>query len=71
METIENQTGYLFVYNEKDIDLNRQVHIGNEAKSVDETLEQAFSRTDIYYSFSENYISLRKKSISELSGSPQ
>ncbi|MCD8265326.1 MAG: hypothetical protein LUD02_15180 [Tannerellaceae bacterium] len=71
IKNIEQQTGYLFVYNEKDIDLNQQVRVSNQEKSVEETLRNAFSATDINYSFSENYISLRKKSLSDPSDNLQ
>lgn len=64
IDAVENQTNYLFLYNEKDIDLNRQVHVNGAKKPVNEILQQAFSDTEISYSFSEDYISLRKKSYS-------
>jgi len=59
---VENQTNYLFLYSEKDIDIHQQVSVKNRNKPVGEILKEAFSTGDILYSFSEDYISLRKAS---------
>lgn len=58
---VENQTDYLFLYSEKEIDLTRKVNVNAKATPVHEVLNQSFSNTDISYSFNEDYISLRKK----------
>ncbi|MCC8198822.1 MAG: TonB-dependent receptor [Tannerellaceae bacterium] len=59
IDAIEEQTSYLFLYNEKDINLKQQIHLKGKNKPVTDVLKEAFSETDIHYSFSENYISLR------------
>ena len=64
INAVENQTNYLFLYNEKDIDLNKKIHVNRKKQPVNEILQQAFSDTEISYSFSEDYISLRKKALS-------
>lgn len=61
ISSVENQTNYLFLYSEKEIDLKENVNVNAKKMPVKEVLEQAFSNTDIMYSFSEDYISLRKK----------
>jgi TonB-linked SusC/RagA family outer membrane protein len=61
IDAVENQTNYLFLYNEKDIDLNQTVSVNKKKQPVNEMLQQAFSDTEINFSFSEDYISLRKK----------
>lgn len=58
---VEKQTEYLFLYSEKEVDLNREVRVNTGSKPVNEVLNQAFANTDISYSFNEDYISLRKK----------
>lgn len=62
ISSVENQTNYLFLYSEKEIDLKQTVNVSTVEKPVSEVLNQAFSGTDIAYSFNEDYISLRKKS---------
>lgn len=58
---VENQTDYLFLYSEKEIDLARKVNVNAKATPVHEVLKQSFLNTNISYSFNEDYISLRKK----------
>lgn len=62
MVKIENQTDYLFLYSEKELDLNQSVnHVKARNKEVRQVLTEAFSNSDIQFSLNENYISLRKK----------
>jgi TonB-linked SusC/RagA family outer membrane protein len=61
IDAVENQTNYLFLYSEKDIDLNQTVSVNKKKQPVNEMLQQAFSDTEINFSFSEDYISLRRK----------
>jgi len=67
ISTVEDQTNYLFLYSEKEIDLNQKVHIRKTDSPVNEILKQAFSNTDIAFSFNEDYISLRKNAQASLS----
>lgn len=57
---IEKQTDYLFMYSEKEIDLQQQVHVNAKDKPVSKVLEDAFVNSEIKYNFNEGYISLRK-----------
>ncbi|MDR1120798.1 MAG: TonB-dependent receptor [Dysgonamonadaceae bacterium] len=71
IDAVENQTNYLFLYNEKDIDLNQIISVNKKKQPVNEMLRQAFSDTGISFSFSEDYISLRKKTFPVPSASQQ
>ena len=57
---IEKQTDYLFMYNEKEIDLQEQVHVKAKDKPVSQLLEEVFGNSQIKHNFNEGYISLRK-----------
>lgn len=59
---IENQTDYLFVYDKKEIDLNRQISVKAQNKTVAEILRTIFKNTDIVYAMQGNNIVLMKKS---------
>ena len=57
---IEKQTDYLFMYSEKEIDMQQQVHVNAKDKPVSEVLKEALANSQIKYNFNEGYISLRK-----------
>ncbi|MDR1259061.1 MAG: SusC/RagA family TonB-linked outer membrane protein [Tannerellaceae bacterium] len=57
---IEEQTGYLFVYSNTDVDINRHVTIHTKSRRVSDILKDVFSDGNIAYWFGDNYISLRK-----------
>lgn len=59
---IEKQTDYLFMYSEKEIDLQEQVNVNAKNKSVSKVLKEVFDNSKIEYNFNEGYISLRTKS---------
>lgn len=58
-QEIEQQTEYLFVYNDADINLSKQVKINKRDQNVSDILRQALSPNNIIYEFANNYISLR------------
>ncbi len=58
MHEIERQTGYMFVYNNKDINLNKVVKIDVANISVASVLETIFKSTDITYQMNGNNILL-------------
>ena len=58
MHEIERQTGYMFVYNNKDINLNTVVKIDVANISVASVLETIFKSTDITYQMNGNNILL-------------
>lgn len=49
ISAIEAQTNYLFVYNKKNVDLNRKVKINATHKAVSEILDEVFEGTGISY----------------------
>ncbi len=57
---IEKQTDYLFMYSEKEIDLQEKVHVNAKNKPVSKVLENVLADTGIKWNFNEGYISLRK-----------
>ena len=57
---IEQQTNYLFVYGENDIDLQQKVKVDARNKPISEVLDKTLKNLGITYEFSKNYISLRR-----------
>ena len=60
IQEIEKQTDYLFMYSEKEIDMQQQVHVNAKNKPVSKVLEEALGDSEIKYNFNEGYISLSK-----------
>lgn len=58
---IENQTDYLVVYSNREVNTSREVNLKNKSGKVSEYLNQTFNGTDIGYDFENNYIVLAKK----------
>ena len=58
---IENQTDYLVVFSNREVDTSREVNLKNKSDKVSEYLNEAFDGTDIGYDFENNYIILAKK----------
>ena len=67
LEEIEKQTNYLFIYNNKEVDLNRQVSINAKDQTVAEVLSSIFNQTNISYAIEGSNIMLMKKSNSSYS----
>ena len=59
---IEKQTDYLFMYSEKEIDLQERVNVSAKNKPVSKVLQEVFENSGIVYNFNEGYISLSTKS---------
>jgi TonB-linked SusC/RagA family outer membrane protein len=57
---IEQQTDFLIMYRNEDIDLNRVVHIRNKTGNLTSMLNEVFSGMDIRYEFQNKYIALAK-----------
>ena len=62
---IEEQTDYLFVYEDAEVNLSERVRVSSGKKSVNDILDQAFSNGTITYEFANNYISLRNSDSEE------
>ena len=61
IDQIERQTDYLFIYNKKEVNLNRKVSIHVKDKPVAEILHDLFKDTGIIYAMQGNNIMLMKK----------
>lgn len=64
LNEIEKQTDYLFVYDTKEIDLNRKVSVEAQNKTVADVLSSVFTQTDISYAMEGNNIMLMRKNTS-------
>lgn len=60
IQAIEEQTDYLFVYDSKEIDLNKKVSIDVQNETVAKVLHRMFQGTDIVYAMEEGSIMLMK-----------
>lgn len=58
---IEKQTDYLFIFSKEDVDLSRLVNVKEQNQEVNKILFDVFEKSDVAYTLSNNYISLRKK----------
>ncbi|MDR1724385.1 MAG: TonB-dependent receptor [Tannerella sp.] len=63
IKEVEEQTDFLFLFSEKEIDLSQQVQVSVRNSTVEEVLKDAFSSGVISYSINDNYISLHKKAL--------
>lgn len=61
--SIEKQTDYLFVFNAKNVNLNKSVNVNMHNRSVAEVLDMILRDTDINYAMDGKNIMLRKNSI--------
>jgi len=61
INAIEQQTNYLVIYSNHEIDTNRAVQLHNSSNRVSSVLTDAFSGTNIGYAFENDYIILAKK----------
>ncbi len=61
LNTIEEQTGFNFFFNNKHIDANRKVSVSANSKDVFEVLDKVFAGTDVSYSVVNDRIILSTK----------
>ncbi|MDR2915278.1 MAG: TonB-dependent receptor [Tannerella sp.] len=61
LEEIEQQTDYLIVYRNREVNTNHKVRITSRSAQVKDYLNNAFADTDIDYQFENNYIVLARK----------
>ena len=61
IQEIEKQTDYLFMYSEKEINLQKRLNVNAKNTSVSKVLDEAFVNSPIEYYFNEGYISLYMK----------
>lgn len=60
-QTIQQQTGYSFVYNTSDIDTSRNVSLMARNESLTAVLDRLFAGTDIAYTLRDKHVVLSKK----------
>lgn len=65
LTTIEKQSNYLFVYEDKIIDVKRLVTLNLKKASIEDVLTALFLNTDIVYTFVKNNIVLKKQTSSK------
>lgn len=58
---IEQQTDYLVVYSNREIDVNQELDVNHRSAKVSDYLASISDHTDIRYEFENNYIVLTKK----------
>ncbi len=65
LSEIEKQTDYLFVYNKKEVDLNRRATVHAVNQTTAEVLSSLFEGTDIVYAIEGENIMLMKRTDAE------
>jgi TonB-linked SusC/RagA family outer membrane protein len=63
LKEIEQQTDYLIVYRNREVNTDRKVHVHAKSAQVNDYLNNAFADTDIDYQFENNYIVLSRKKL--------
>lgn len=66
LKEIESQTDYLFVYDVKEVDLDRRVDIRAEDRPVSEVLDEVFEGTGVHYAMEGKNIMLMKRTQQEV-----
>ncbi len=61
LDEIENQSEFFFLFNEKFIDLNREVNINVSEKEINEILDYLFGNTEVEYQVVDRKIALYPK----------
>ena len=61
LNSIESQTNYLFIYNKKNVDVNRTTSVNAENKAVKNVLSELFNGTNITYKMEGNHIIISAK----------
>lgn len=60
LNSIEEQTDYLFLYNKKNLDVNRYTNISSTDESVADVLKKVFENTNISFQLEGKHIILKK-----------
>lgn len=61
IEQVEEETGYMFVYNKREVDANKTVSLETGNSSVADCLSRIFKGSGITYVFEDDYIVLTKR----------
>ena len=65
LDEIENQTDYLFLYNNQ-VDVNRKLSVKAKQKPVSQVLNNIFDNTDTQFSMEGTHIALSKKPVGDI-----
>lgn len=71
LDAIEKQTEYLFLYNKKNVDVNRRTSISASEQAVSNVLSEIFKGTDISFTMEGKHIVLVQNEKNNISGNPQ
>lgn len=71
LDEIEKQSEFHFFYNNKQVDISRNVTIKSNQKEISQVLNQLFAGTNIGYKILENSIILSPKQILETTAAQQ
>jgi len=63
LNEIENQSNYSFMYDTKQVDVERHVSLDVQAKNLEEVLEEIFAGTNVTYKLIDRHIMLMNKDI--------
>jgi len=66
LETIENQSDYFFMYEARNVDVEKKVNISADNESVPEILNDLFANTNIAYKIINRQIALTNESLSSV-----
>lgn len=71
IEQVEKETGYMFVYNKREVDANKTVSLEVGSSSVADCLSRVFENSGITYVFDDDYIVLTKRGEKQISSVAQ
>lgn len=71
LQQVENETGYMFVYNKGEIDANRTVSLKKGNNTVGDCLNRIFDGTGVSFVFDDGYVVLTKHSQTQAAVSQQ
>ena len=67
LKEVENQTNYLVIFSNREIDVKKEVVHSSQTGSVSEYLDNIFAGTNVRHEFENDYIILTKQPISSFS----
>ncbi|MGQ8335006.1 TonB-dependent receptor [Sunxiuqinia sp. A32] len=61
LRSIEDQSGYYFLYTNEDVEINRKVNIDLKKMSIEDVLDNLFKGTDVVYKIADRQVVLLKE----------
>lgn len=62
LNEIENQTDYLVVYSDQEVDIKKEITVSSQSGKVKDLLDEALAQSGVSYLFDSDYIVLKTKS---------